>query len=809
MKISRAKSRFALTVVLILGLGIGINVATLGLLYRYYVSPLPYPQGGRIVNVYFTANQPIPKAMSIPTWQRLKKGAPALADSGLYSTEGYNLARGSHTLRLNGTAATASVFSTLGVHPLIGRVFGPTANKEGAKPVVVLSYRLWQNLFSGQTSALGKTLKLNGKLFTVIGVMPRSFHFPTMQTALWTPRVIGASEQEADMLTALHDQMVARLAPGQSLHDFTVQAGTVLKNEIANFPDPTAIPSFAKYDFQIGAQSWRASRLGGLHQSLTLVQLATALLMLLVWFNLANLFLARAFNRRSELTMRRILGANTGTLAVSMARENFILSLCGALVGVIFGKFLLNLFSGSGIATAASSIPGTSWPVLIGIAFALALVSTAIFTAVGLGFLRGRNLAAALGEGGHRASHGPVAKRVRMSLLVSQIALACALAGCGLFLGRSLLNLNAVNLGFKPDHVVTFRLSFPEARYPLADMIATLGKLRTSVAHSPGVDAASISSSVPFGGDTNSNSAFPRPANPDIHPSVFPVAADAAYFHSFGMPLLAGRNFTPADVNNGVSLAIIDALAAKNLFGTENAVGREFSFDDAHTNRFGILFRVIGIVPTVHRANVGGAPAVGSVYIDYPQVVGKYSNWGWGFRDWFLSVRSPLSTAAVISQVKNMAHRIVPGIPLYDIKTMHQRVGSALASNRLLTVLVSLFAFGALLLAAIGLYAVQAYAVAQRAREFAIRAALGAERSQLLAMVLGETARLLIYGLVVGLAGLAGIGIAFASAFYGIAAVDPVSMALAAIVLAIATLAASWFPAWRASRVAPNKALRG
>jgi ABC-type antimicrobial peptide transport system permease subunit len=289
---------------------------------------------------------------------------------------------------------------------------------------------------------------------------------------------------------------------------------------------------------------------------------------------------------------------------------------------------------------------------------------------------------------------------------------------------------------------------------------------------------------------------------------MFPTATDAAYFRTFEMPLLVGRNFTPADVNSGVSLAIVDTLAAKNLFGTEDAVGREFSFNSAHSNRFGLLFRVIGVVPTVRRADLGAAPAMGNVYIDADQVVGKYSTWSWGFRSWYLAVRSPLSTATVISEVKTAARKVIPGVPLYDVQTMNQRLSGSLASSRLLTVLVLLFAIGALVLAAIGLYAVQAYAVAQRAREFAIRAALGANRSRLLAMVLGETARLLVIGLVVGLAGLAGIGIAFASAFYGIGAVDPASMVIVAVVLALAALAASWFPAWRASRVAPDKALR-
>ncbi len=801
--------RFALTVVLILGLGIGINVATLGLLYRYYVSPLPYPQGNRILSVYFTANQPIGRPMSTPTWQRIEKDGSKLADSGLYSEQGYNVERGGNLTRLNGVEATASVFSTLGVQPVLGHVFGPESNKPGARPVVVLSYRLWRQLFDGKASAIGRTLKLNGKLFTVIGVMPKHFNFPTVRTTLWTPRIITAFDQSDDMLTAFDGSMVARLAPDTSTRQFLAQAKAVLEREINKFPDPKAIPLFRQMDLGISAQSWRASRLGNLHQSLVLLFCATALLMLLVWFNLANLFLARSFTRRSELTLRRVLGAGTGTLAASLARENLVLSLLGASLGVIFGRFLLGLFSNSNIAAAASSIPDTSLAALGFIAAILALISTMIFTLVGIGSLRGRNLTRALSEGSLRASPGPLARRFRLSLIAGQIALACAIAGTGLFLGRGLLNLNAVNLGFKADHVVTFKMSFPSPQYSLKKMTISLKELRDMVARLPGITSASVSSDVPFDGSDRGNSGYPRPANSNVHPEVFPVATDAEHFKSFGLPLLRGRNFTPADKNAGVSLAIIDTLAAKQLFGTDNAVGREFSFDSPSDNRFALLYRVIGVVPTVRRKDLSTAPMVGSVYMDADQIVGaRSSGWTWGFPDWYLSVRSPLSTGTIISQVKNAAQRILPGVPLYDVQTMNQRLTDSLASNRLLTALILLFAIGALILAALGLYAVQAYAVAQRAREFAIRIALGAERGRLLAMVVGEAVRLLVIGLVIGLAGLAAIGVAFASAFYGISPFDPVSMIMVAAVLCLATLAASWLPAWRASRTVPSTALR-
>lgn len=799
--------RFAMTVALILGLGIGINVATLGLLYRYYLSPLPWSNGGRIITVYYTASQPIPQAMSVPTWELLKKNAPALINTGLYRKRGYNLEHNGQTRRIDGVEATASVFSTLGVQPILGRVFGPDSDQTGRKPVAVLSYRLWQSLFSGNPATVGKTLKLNGKLFTVIGVMPKHFNFPTAGTLLWTPRVFLPYEKRPDMMTTLQDQMVGRLASGQSIQQLQAQADAVVEHELASF-GPKANSIVSKLHLKIRARGWRASRIANFHQSLTLTQLATALLMALVWFNLANLVLARTFNRRSELAMRRILGADTRTLAVALARENFVMSLLGALLGVVFGHFLLGLFSGSGIAAATSSIPATSWPVLIGIALLLALVSAAIFTAVGIGFLRGNAPASTLGESGNRASPGPLARKIRMTLLASQIALACALAGCGLLLGHSLLNLDAVKLGFKPNRVVTFEFSFPQSQYSPQKIAGSLTAIHSAIRHLPGIDSASLSSNIPFGGQSGDYVTFPRPARQKTHPSAFVTTVGRGYLKTLGIPLLSGRTFVPSDAKKGKGVAIIDSLAAEQLFGTKNdVVGRQFSFSSPHDNRPGILFRVIGLVPIVHQKNIGSKPERGSIYLDSAQAINLRPHW-WMNHDWYLSVRSPLPISAIVSEVRKAARRILPGIPLYNVKSMNQRVANALASKRLLSLLVGLFAFGALLLAAIGLYAVQAYAVAQRAREFGIRMALGAEGGQLMALVLGEAARLLVIGLVIGLAGLAAIGVAFASAFYGISPFNPLSMVEVAAVLCLATLAAGWLPAWRASRITPSMALR-
>lgn len=796
--------RFALTVVAILGLGIGINVATLGLLYRYYVSPLPYPQGGRIAAVFFVAGKTSTgETISVPTYEYLRKNVSALADAGLYRTAGYNLVRKGHAQRLEGAEATASVFTTLGVRPILGRVFGPQSDRPGGKPVAVLSYRLWQQLFAGRRSALGRSLKLNGRLYTVIGVMPKAFDFPTAQAELWTPRVIQAYELKPDMLTSFFDQMIVRLKPGHSVGELVTQVNAAFKNEVP----ASEWPALAKYGLHPTAQSWRESRVGDFAQSLTLVQFATALLLLLVWFNLANLVLARTFARRGELTLRRILGADTRSLAGAMLREHFALSLVGAGLGVALGRFLLGLFGASGVAAGASSIPGTSWPVLVLIAFGLAVLSAGIFTLSGVTLLRGRNLAGALGESGARTSQGPLAARIRKTLLVSQIALACALTGVGLLLGRGLLNLGAVQLGFKPAHVATFKLDFPRGQYSLTQMSNKLQSFRTAIGRLPGITAASVTSDVPFDGSVLGSAVFPRPANPQIHPIAFTFVTDSGYLKAIGLTLLAGRNFESTDATSGTSVAILDTLVAKQLFHTTRVVGREFSFQSPHTNRPGLLFRIIGVVPAARQVHVGAPQAQGSVYLDRDQVMPLQPMW-WGKRSWYVAVRSPLPAAAVMSEIRRAAHDELPGIPLYDVQTMNQHLAGALAPNRLLTLLVGLFAFGALLLAAIGLYAVQSYAVVQRIREFAIRSALGAERGRLVGLVLAEAGVLLVLGLAIGLAGLAGVGLAFSSAFYGVPAVDPVSMALVVVVLAFAAALAGLGPAWRAGRVAPNEALR-
>ena len=808
---------FAGAVILTLTLGIGANTATLSLLYGYLLAPLPYPHAGQLVSVNYTSKTiPGDLFMSYPTYFDLRKQTTAMTDAGMYRPAGFNLHAGNRVLHTNGAIVSSSLFSTLGVYPLLGQVFGPAADSVGAAPQVVLSYRLWSQEFNSDPAILGQSVQLDGKAYTVTGVMPRTFQFPDPDTALWLPKTfVPASYAPANVLVQ-NDTMIARLKPGVSVTEFNAQAQSVVANEISHYPTPAAIPYLNKYGFAVVATPLRTALVGTLSQRLILVQLATGLLLLLVWFNVANLFIARALNRRSELVLRRVLGADTCTLFRQLFSESLMLCVLGAIAGLILGEVLMRILLHSGFGTSQVAFPLDAWGIAIGIAAVLAVVSALVFSLAGLYFIRRQDLGQALREGDARSSGGQRERRIRAGLVITQLVLACILVGVGAMLAHSLMRLGNVKLGFQPDHLITFQINIPgnaDASTPGQALEGKLAPLRQSLAQVPGVSAVTISSNLPFDGATVGDTVFPFPFDGKHTPNIYPVVTDPGYFKTLDISLLAGRSFLPQDANSAEGYAVVDAMAAEDLFGTANAVGRQFSFVqpdnlfDMNKPAPGLLFRIIGVVGTAHRLDVATPEKKGSIYLDRAQVLlVKNSNWLRG--TWYVAVRTSLSTAAVLPALDRAVTQSLANVPMYNVRTMDERLSNQLAPRRGLMTLVLMFALGAVLLAAVGLYAMQSYAVSQRLREFGIRAALGADRGQLLGLVLREIARLLVIGLVVGLVGVVVFGHVFSSAFYNVNMADPVSLFLVFVILSFTALAAGWIPAWRASRVPPMEALR-
>jgi len=807
------KPGFALAVILTLTIGIGANTATLSLLYGYLLAPLPYPHANQLVNVHFTAKEyPRVSSMSYTTYFDLRKQATAMSDAGMYQMNNLNLVSGAGTVHVRGATISASLFTTLGVQPLVGQVFGQDANKVGAAGQVVLSYSLWSRLFNRNPDVIGRTLRLNETAYTVVGVMPKSFAFPDAETDLWVPETFGAFTHEADNITAFGYTMIARLKPGATASALAAQSQSVLNNEIAHFPYPSAIPDLQKIGLSIQAAPLRGALVGELSQRLILVQLATALLLLLVWFNLANLFIARALTRRSELILRRVLGAGTRTLFGQLFAESLALCVIGGIAGLILGEVLLRTLLHTGFGTAQLAFPINEWGSAIGVAAVLAIVSALVFSLAGLYFIRRQDLGQALREGDARASGGRNEHRVRAGLVVTQLVLACVLVGIGAMLVHSLMKLNNVRLGFQPEQLITFQVHVPgsaDEKYLGPPLEAKLAHLHQALAQVPGVESVTLASDIPFDDESSGVSAYPYPYDEIHSPGVFPVITDPGNFKTFGIPVLSGRGFTPQDAQVQEAYAMIDVKAAESLFGTTNVVGRQLSLNSPNNTKPNLLYRVIGVVANMHRDKVGSAEQTGSVYIDREQVLQtKTQNWSFAAETWYVAVRTPLSTGAILPALTRAVAQTLPGIPIYNVRSMNQRLSSKLAPRRGLMTLVLIFALGAVLLAAVGLYAVQSYSVSQRLREFGIRAALGADRGQLLGLVLREIARLLGIGLMVGLIGVVVFGHVFSAALYDVNMADPVSLFLVFVILSFTALAAGWIPAWRASRVPPMEALR-
>ncbi|MDE2236146.1 MAG: ABC transporter permease [Gammaproteobacteria bacterium] len=807
------KPGFALAVILTLTIGIGANTATLSLLYGYLLAPLPYPQAQQLVNVYFTAKKfPRVSSMSYTTYFDLRKQATAMSDAGMYQMNNLNLVSGAGTMHVRGATISASLFTTLGVQPLVGRVFGPDANQVGAPGQVVLSYSLWSRLFNRNPDVIGRTLRLNNTACTVVGIMPKSFTFPDAGTDLWVPQTFDSFVYEKDNLTAWGYTMIARLKPGASLRQLNTQNQAVLENEIAHFPYPSAIPQLQKAGMRIVATPLRTALVGDLNQRLILVQLATGLLLLLVWFNLANLFIVRALTRRGELILRRVLGADTRTLFAQLFAESLTLCVIGGIAGLILGEILLRTLLHTGFGTAQLAFPVNEWGSAIGIAAVLAIISALVFSLAGLYFIRHQDLGQALREGDARASGGHNEHRVRAGLVVTQLVLACVLTGIGAMLAQSLIKLNNVRLGFQPEQLITFQVHVPASvnqKYLGPPLEAKLASLHRAFAQVPGVASVTLANDIPFDEESSGVEAYPYPYDEKHSQGVFPVITDPSYFKTFGIPVLSGREFIPQDAHVPENYAVIDVKAAESLFGTTNVLGRQLNLNSPNDTKPNLLYRVIGVVANTHRDKLGSAELTGSLYIDREQVLQtKTQNWSFAAQTWYVAVRTPLSTTAILSALTRAAAQTLPGIPIYDVRSMNQRLSNQLAPRRGLMTLVLMFALGALLLAAVGLYAVQSYTVSQRLREFGIRAALGADRGQLLSQVLREIARLLAIGLIVGLMGVVLFGHVFSSALYDVNMADPVSLFLVFVILSFTALAAGWIPAWRASRVPPMEALR-
>ncbi len=776
---------FSATVVLVAALGVAASTAVFSVADHILLRPLPFRQPERLVDLWedqtqagFSRNQ-----VSPPNFRDWKAMGTVFESMAAYRELSANLSGAGEPERMTGTAAGAELFPILGVPPLLGRTFTPAEDRPGAEGTVVLGYPLWQRRFGGDPAVLGRRLRLDGELYTVIGVMPPGFHFPRRETQLWT--AIRFSEDDFSDRTNTYLGVIARLAPGVSIERASAAMKTVSASLARQYPATNA---------KIGVRilrlrdeiSWRTRAI------LYVLAAAALFLLLIACSNLANLLLARSASRRREMTLRAALGAARERLIRQLLTESALLAVLGGAAGTALAAAAVPLLARLVPATLPiSDRPSMDWRVL---SFSLAVT---LLTGVAFGVLPAlRSTAAALGV---RAASSIRRGRLRRILVVVQVGGSVALIISTGLLGRALLRLEDVDPGFSTANHLVFRTALPLPRYATT---AARERYYTRVLEDlralPGVRAAAAISFRPMGD-------FRGGIWPVLLPGEEPARHAVArfvtpgYFDAMGIPLLHGRDISAADGPSAPRVAVVSESFVREHWPGETGIGRMFAIPFG-----GLEFTVAGVAADVRFR--------GLEPFSEPQMYFAHAQMEDNSFVWFLPKDFVVSAGVDPLNLVPAIHRIVsaadPLQPVSDVETLASLVGDETAPRRVQLRVVAIFAGAAFLLAAIGIHGLLAFAVAQRIPEIGIRMALGATREQIARMVIGEGLALAGVGCLLGIGAGYLMGRAIQAFLLGVSPADAWTVAAALLLLVLMTLCGSAVPAVRALRVDPATALR-
>ncbi|MBI3885078.1 MAG: ABC transporter permease [Opitutae bacterium] len=792
---------FTAVAVLTLALCIGANSAIFSVINAILLKPYPWPGSERLVTVYNTYPlMGLPNAgTSIPDYLDRRAGVSSFADTALFTRASFNLASDGEPERVVGLRATASLFTTLQSSASLGRVFHDAEAEPGADKVVVLSHALWKNRFGADPAVIGTTIRLNTESYTVLGVMPAGFYFPSPRVQAWVPFAF-TSEQKSDAERGNeYSNTIARLKPGADLAGVQRDLDTIQARNAERLPDQA--PFWKTSGFGGRVKGYLEQNVANVRGMLWLVQAGVAAALLIGCANVASLLLARAVARERELAIRAALGAGRARLMRLLLTESVVLFLAGGGLGLLVAWWGVGAFSALGLSTLPRAFGVQLDPAVFGFTLLCALLTGLAAGALPAWSASRGDATAALKEAGTRGSAGRHTVFLRAALVVGEIALAIMLLATAGLLVRSFAKLQQENPGFTPGGVITAQLSLPAAKYDqpekrVAFADDALARLRAL----PGVTAAGLTDVLPFTGN-NSQGSY---QSPDI---VVPAGApgphgqqryvDPGYFPALGLRLLRGRLLTAADTATTQRVVVVDQLLADKYWPGQDPLGKRISRggDDADPT----IWSIVGVVAPIKFQSLDENVQKETLYFPYAQQPGT---------NLVLVLKTAGDPALLAAAVRDAVRSVDAEQPVYDIKTMQQRMDEVAQSRRAPMLLLSLFSGVALLLAVLGVYGVLAFSVAQRTSEFGIRLALGATAGDIASLVLRQGALLLSIGILAGLAGYLALSKIVGKLLYGVAATDPATLAAAPAVLALAALAACLLPAQRAARVNPLDALR-
>lgn len=784
-----------------LAFGIGATTTVFSLVDAILLRPLDFHQPDRLVVVWnrFPASAlkrtPV-SGIELEDYQRRSKTLAQMSGLIPWFT---SLSRGDEPERLRGARVSANVFSMLGVNAARGRTFADGEEKTG-EPVVILSHSLWQRRFGGDPSVVGTSMVLDGNPYSVVGIMPESFRFLLEHIELWTPLVLNPAFKRDQRGV----RMVARLADGVPLAQAQGEMNAMATALSAEFPNIYPVGSGpAANRWGIDLVPLLDQLVGDLRATLFILLAAVALVLLIGCTNVASLLLAQAASRGREVSLRAALGAGRKHLFRQMITESMLLSLVGGGLGVLLARIgldvVLRLQSGNLPRLHEVTIDAR----ILVFSLGLSLLTGLVFGLVPA--LRGSRMAFfdVLKEGG-RSDVGSASNKLRSAMVIAEVALALVvLVGTGLLL-RSVHRLERVDSGFRAEGVLAADMTFSRRRYPDgASRRAMVKELLERLRHMPNVIDAAASSQLPFSGTTTvgeveAEGKPPTPGSPN--PQVDWRFSTPDLFTTIGIPLLSGRTFNDLDHEEAPQVVIIDRNLAKRLWGDEDPVGKRLRMISSLS---GEGWRtVVGVVGSIrHRSLATGSAEI--LYAPYLQApAGQLS----------IVLRTQGDPEGLITSLRRAVQQVDPDQPLSNIEAMDDRVSASLAAPRFHRLLFGLFGAAALVLASVGVYSLVSHSVALRRREIGLRAALGAEPSQVERFFLGRGMRLIGIGLGCGLFVAVALAVSFRgrllSLITGVDVLDPLTFAAVPLILAGVALIACMVPARRAARIDPMVALR-
>jgi predicted permease len=803
-----AKPGFTLAAVLTLALGIGANTAVFSVVDALLLKPLPYADSGQLVHVYNTypKGELMMAGTSVPDYMDRRDQAPALADSAIWQPYSFNLSTQSAPERLNGVAATPSLFSTLGAGAALGRTLTDADGQVGSEHVVVLSAGLWKNQFGGDTAVVGRDVRLNGDNYRIVGVMPEGFFFPDHQAQLWAPLAFTDKQRSDDERGREMYDSIGRLAPGASIAQLDAQMDAIVQHNlerVAGTPRGDGWKKFVESSGFTGrAQTLRDAWVGDLRPTLWLLQALVAVVLLIACANVANLLLTRLSARQKELSVRTALGAGRARIARQLLIESLLLALVGGAAGLALGAAGVDVIRTLGLGGQTGSFNiAIDMPVLA-FSLLLALATGFVFGLFPLLSLARNRTAEALSEGGRGNSAGPASRRVRNALVVAQTAMAVALLGVAGLLIRSYLHVQQQSPGFVSDNVLSAMIVLPKNRYPdEASQAQFYDRLLGEARALPGVKSAGLVNNMPFSGNDGSGSYLieGRDRSNGATPHGYQQTIDEDFFKSMQIPILAGRAFTAQDTATAPPVTVVDETLVKKYFAGQDPIGKRISNnynEDPAKTRW---MTIVGVAGAVKRDRLSEQTTKETIYAYYKQQPDTYAT---------LALRTEMAPNALVAPLRDALRRVDPEQPVFDIKTMSERIALSLDDRRTPMLLLMLFAGVALALSAVGIYGVLAFAVAMRTGEIGVRLSLGAQRRDILRLILRDGGRLTALGLAIGLVGAIAIATAMRAQLFGVGVLDPATLALVIGVIGTTALVACWLPARRAARIAPTEALR-